>query len=125
HLGEVPVMGRMRLAYLTPIQTSLGAVAGALAVDVGWVDDLIAARDELRTQVLIAAGLVLVLVAALGACFMSTELKPLRVLAKLADDLAAARPSGTVPYMERNDEVGALAQGLDRVVTLQGKLARL
>ncbi|MCY0149535.1 EAL domain-containing protein [Hoeflea sp. G2-23] len=125
HLGEVPVMGRMRLAYLTPIQTSLGAVAGALAVDVGWVDDLIAARDELRTQVTIAAGLVLVLVAALGACFMSTELKPLRVLAKLADDLVAAGPSGTVPYMERNDEVGALAQGLDRVVTLQGKLAQL
>ena len=125
HLGEVPVMGRMRLAYLTPIQAATGAVAGALAVDVGWVDDLVAARNELRTQIIIAAIIIVVLVAAWGTLNMSTELKPLRVLAKYADDLAAEAPSGTVPYKGRDDEIGALAQGLQRVVTLQGKLAHL
>jgi len=125
HLGEVPVMGRLRLAYLTPIQDSQGAVAGALAVDVGWVDDLVAARNELRTQIIVATGLMLVLVAAFGAVNMSAELKPLRVLAKYADDLAAEAPAGTVPYKSRQDEIGALSQGLERVVALQGKLAHL
>jgi len=125
HLGEVPVMGRLRLAYLTPIQAATGAIEGALAVDVGWVDDLVAARNELRTQIIVAAILIVVLVAALGALNMSTELKPLRVLAGYAEDLAAEAPASTVPYKNRHDEIGALAQGLERVVALQGKLAHL
>lgn len=125
HLGEVPVMGRMRLAYLTPIQTATGAIAGALAIDVGWADDLVVARNELRTLFGIAAGLILVLVAALGAISMSRELKPLRLLAKFADDLAAEVPTGHIPYRDRDDEVGALAQGLEKVVALQAKLAHL
>ncbi len=125
HLGEVPVMGRMRLAYLTPIQAASGAIAGALAVDVGWVDDLVAAKNELRLQIIIASSLILALVAAFGAFSMGAELKPLRVLAKYADDLAAGAPSGAVPYRSRGDEIGALAQGLERVVALQRKLAHL
>lgn len=125
HLGEVPVMGRLRLAYLTPIQSSTGALAGALAVDVGWVDDLVAAKNELRTQIAVVAGLILVLVAAIGVSNMNTELKPLRALARYAEDLAAGTPAGAVPYRTRGDEIGALAQGLERVVALQGKLARL
>ena len=125
HLGEVPVMGRMRLAYLTPIQAASGAIAGALAVDVGWVDDLVVAKTELRWQIIIAAGLILVLVAAFGAAGMGAEMKPLRVLARYADDLAAGVPSGAVPYSTRDDEIGALAQGLKRVVALQDKLAHL
>lgn len=125
HLGEVPVMGRMRLAYLTPIQAASGAIAGALAVDVGWVDDLVVAKTELRWQIIVAAGLILVLVAAFGAAGMGAEMKPLRVLARYADDLAAGVPSGAVPYSTRDDEIGALAQGLKRVVALQDKLAHL
>ncbi|MEM5471263.1 EAL domain-containing protein [Hoeflea sp. AS60] len=125
HLGEVPVMGRMRLAYLTPIQATTGAVAGALAVDVGWVDDLVAAKTELRTQIIIAAIIIVLLAAAFSAFSMAAELKPLRVLAKYAEDLAAETPPGAVPYENRQDEIGALSQGLQRVVALQGKLANL
>lgn len=125
HLGEVPVMGRMRLAYLTPIQLSNGNVAGALAVDVGWVDDLIAARDELRTIIIISAIVILLLVAALGIMMMSSELKPLRGLAKFADNLAKGISHQTVPFKSRSDEVGILAQGMERVVELQNKLAHL
>lgn len=118
-------MGRMRLAYLTPIQTATGNVAGALAVDVGWVDDLVAAKNELRRQIIIATGLILALVAAFGAASLGAELKPLRALSRYAEDLAAGAPAGAVPYRERTDEIGALAQGLERVVALQGKLAHL
>lgn len=125
HLGEVPVMGRLRLAYLTPIQAADGTLAGALAVDVGWVDDLVVARTELQMQIIAAVGLILVLVATFGVVSMNRELKPLRVLAKYADDLAAEVPVGQVPYSSRHDEVGALSQGLQRVVSLQTKLAHL
>jgi diguanylate cyclase (GGDEF)-like protein len=102
-----------------------GNVEGALAVDVGWVDDLVAAKNELRRQIIIATGLILALVAAFGAASLGAELKPLRALSRYAEDLAAGAPAGTVPYRERNDEIGALAQGLERVVALQGKLAHL
>lgn len=125
HLGEVPVMGRMRLAYLTPIQSAGGGIAGALAVDVGWVDDLTVARNELRTQIIITTGLILLLVATFGVINMSRELKPLRKLAQYADDLATETASGEVPYKRRDDEVGVLAQGLERVVALQNRLAHL
>lgn len=125
HLGEVPVMGRMRLAYLIPIQTVNGVVAGALAVDVGWVDDLVSARDDLRVQFIIAAVIILAFAMGFGVTHMGRELKPLRELAKFADDLAAEDSSSPVPYSNRKDEIGALALGLERVVTLQDKLAHL
>ena len=125
HLGEVPVMGRLRLAYLTPIQSATGAVAGALAVDVGWVDDLVAAKTELRTQIALAAGLIILLVIASSFWSMSAALKPLRVLSGYAEDLAAEAPVSSVPFTSRSDEIGLLAQGLQKVVSLQGKLARL
>ena len=125
HLGEVPVMGRMRLAYLTPIQSATGSIAGALAVDVGWVDDLVVARNELRTQIIVAAVLIVILVALFGVFSMSRDLRPLRELAGYAEDIAAEIHSGDVPYKNRQDEIGALAQGLQRVVSLKSKLAHL
>lgn len=125
HLGEVPVMGRMRLAYLTPIQDAAGSIAGALAVDVGWADDLVRARNELRVQIIVAAVLIVILVALFGVFSVSRELKPLRELAGYAEDLAAETATGTVPYISRHDEIGALAQGLKRVEVLKSRLAHL
>lgn len=125
HLGEVPVMGRMRLAYLIPIQAVDGAVAGALAVDVGWVDDLVAAKVELRRQFIIAAAVIIAFAALFGARHMVTALKPLRELATFADDLAAGASRAVVPHKRLKDEIGALAQGLERVVRLQNKLTYL
>lgn len=125
HLGEVPVMGRMRLAYLTPVQFPNGQVAGALAVDVGWVDDLIAARDELRSTIIFYSILILLLVAAFGIIRMSKELLPLRSLAKFATDLAQGNTEQEVPFKSRKDEVGILAQSINHVAELQNKLAYL
>jgi diguanylate cyclase (GGDEF)-like protein len=125
HLGEVPVMGRMRLAYLTPVQFSNGQVAGALAVDVGWVDDLIVARNELRSNIIIYSILILLLVAAFGIFRMSKELLPIRSLAKFAEDLAQGNTEQEVPFKSRKDEIGTLAQSINHVAELQNKLAYL
>ncbi|MFT6917027.1 MAG: diguanylate cyclase (GGDEF)-like protein [Motiliproteus sp.] len=125
HQGQVPVMGRLRLAELIPIQAPDDSVQGALAVDVGWADDLIVARDELRNQSIVIAGFILILVALLGATYISRELRPIRVLAKYADDMASEATLESVPFLGQHDEIGALAEGLDRVAGLQGELAHL
>ncbi|MEM7565889.1 MAG: EAL domain-containing protein [Pseudomonadota bacterium] len=125
HVGEVPVMGRMRLAYLTPILAPTGAVAGALAVDVGWVDDLVAARSTLRTEILIAAIVLLGAAGLIGVVMMQRELRPLKALSRFSNEVAAGTDDGRVPHQDRRDEIGALAQGLGRVVTLQDELETL
>lgn len=125
HVGEVPVMGRQRLAYLMPIQAPSGAVAGALAVDVGWVDDLIVARERLQDVILTASGSLLLLIGALGLVIIRLEMKPLRIMASFANDVASGKRVGKVPFVSREDEVGTLAQGLARVVDLQEELAYL
>ncbi len=124
-VGEVPVMGRMRLAYLMPIKLENGSIAGALAVDVGWVDDLIAARVNLRNLLFGFAATLLVLVGAGGILIMRRVMKPLGIMARFANALASGEKRGDVPYLKRRDEVGALAQGLARVVDLQGDLEEL
>ena len=122
HTGEVPVMGRMRLAYLTPILDADAKLAGALAVDVGWADDLIVARDDLQSLLFGFAAALLGLVAVVGVLSMSKEMHPLRVLARFANAVAADEDDGKVPYKSRRDEIGKLAQGLARVVNLQERL---
>ncbi|WP_417310900.1 putative bifunctional diguanylate cyclase/phosphodiesterase [Devosia sp.] len=123
--GNVPVMGRMRLAYLTPILSPAGSVAGILAIDVGFADDLVRARNELRSTLLWSTGLILVVVAALGAHLLRCNLQPLRELARFAHRLAEGQTANPVPFSERNDEVGQLALGLGRVVDLQHRLETL
>ncbi|WP_420406700.1 EAL domain-containing protein [Hoeflea sp.] len=125
HLGEVPVMGRMRLAYLTPIVGPENAVRGALAVDVGWADDLIVARTELRSEIGLATGIILLLVTSFGAVFMGRQLRPVRVLARYADDLAVQPKDSDVPFRSNRDEFGTLAQALERLGALKRRLARL
>lgn len=125
HLGEVPVMGRLRLAYLTPIQEPDGSVVGALAVDVGWVDDLVVARNELRTQILAAAILIILCGGFIGFVTMKEELHSLRTLARYSNSIASKANFGSVPYRERKDEIGALAQGLNRVAVLQNRLFQI
>lgn len=122
-LGEVPVMGRLRLAYLTPIVSPSGSVEGAVAVDVGWVDDLIVARTELRGEMMVASGLILLIVAFFSAIFMRHQLKPIRMLARYAENLADNPQKIEVPYKESKDEFGALALALERLASLQRRLA--
>lgn len=125
-VGAVPVMGRNRLAYLTPI-IARGQVAGALAVDVGWVDDLIVARTQLQTLLLLSALGVLAVVGALGAVIISREMNPLRAIARFANHVIADKTEPTAAEgqsstKQRKDEVGLMAQGISRVAQLQGNL---
>jgi diguanylate cyclase (GGDEF)-like protein len=125
YLGQAPVLGRLRLAYFVPVIDLAGATIGALAFDVGWVDDLVSARTELRENVLVWTALILIVLGAVGALLLYLEMKPLRALARLAHDLAAGMDVAIVPNRDRQDEIGDLAEGLSRVVELQGRLENL
>ncbi len=45
------MMGRPRLAYFVPVVAGETHTAGALAVDIGWVEDLVAPRNALREAI--------------------------------------------------------------------------
>ena len=122
HVGEVPVMGRLRLAHLLPILALDQSILGVLAVDVGWIDDLVKARNELRNQSLLIATLIFTLQVIFGILYLNRETHPLRVLTQYAIDLANRKNVGNVPYGDKHDEIGALAKGLKRVSVLQEKL---
>lgn len=123
--GNVPVQGRFRLAYLTPIVTDGGGIAGAVAVDVGWVDDLALAENRLKTRIATAAIVILFAVSLVGGLVLRFELRPLRRLAKIADELAAGTQPKRIPFTDRRDEIGDLAHGLEKVTDLQDKLHKL
>ncbi|WP_269581481.1 putative bifunctional diguanylate cyclase/phosphodiesterase [Roseibium sp. Sym1] len=125
YVGNVPVQGRLRLAYLTPVLEGGGAIAGALAVDVGWVDDLMLAEQRLQTRMATAAIMILVAVILVGGLLLRFELLPLRQLARMADELAGGTQPKDIPFTERKDEIGDLAHGLEKVTDLQDKLQKL
>lgn len=125
YTGEVMVLDRFRLAYLTPIVDDAGGVVGALAVDVGWVDDLVRARTELRRDLMILTGLLLLVLTSLGAIILSRAFRPLRTIGDFAHRVAAGEVRGDVPYLGRKDEIGTLASGMAQVVSMQAKLEQL
>lgn len=125
YVGNVPVQGRLRLAYLTPILGDGGTIAGAVAVDVGWVDDLTHAENRLKTRISTAAIAILTAVILVGGLLLRSELHPLRKLARTADQLAGGTQPKSIPYTERRGEIGDLAHGLEKVTDLQDKLQKL
>lgn len=124
HTGPVPVMDRLRLAYLTPIFVA-GEVSGALAVDVGWVDDLERINGETRNQVVIVTGVFVVLAGLVAIALSFGAFRPLRRLTAVADRLGRGERVENMPMRERSDELGALARGLAQVDHLQGELMHI
>lgn len=121
-MGAVPVNGKHRCAFLTPIVDADSELIGVLAVDIGWVDDLFQINSVVANR---AVSLVLVL---LGAMFVATAVvmfmafRPLRRLIKTAHDLGSNNPPESIPLTNRRDEIGDLADGLSLVVDLRRSL---
>ncbi|WP_297581315.1 EAL domain-containing protein [Roseibium sp.] len=124
-IGNVPVQGRTRLAYLIPVLLENNQIAGVVEVDVGDMDDLALAKSRLQTRIVSAAILIIALVVLIGGLFLRREFRPLRQLAKTAEELANGNQPDQVPYTGRQDEIGDLAHGLERVTDLQDKLHKL
>ncbi len=124
-IGNVPVQGRLRLAYLMPIVDGDRALKGAAAVDVGWADDLTVAQNRLSARLFTAAAVVLFAVMLVGGILLRHQMMPLRRLAAAAHRLASGEPQASFPCADRPDEIGDLAHGLARVTELQERLHKL
>lgn len=123
-VGEVPVAGRLRLAYLTPLTDVDGSINGILAVDVGWVEDLALrnAQSSGRTNITVMFLLALVTLASIVLMFWS--FRPLKQLSRFAHTLGTAEDpdSAILGLVDRDDEIGHLAQGLNKVRELRTTL---
>lgn len=122
YVGEVPVAGRLRYAYLTPIVDADFSVVGILAVDVGWVDDLQVNDDRAARRVLIAMGGLLLAMAVSGMGVMYFAFRPMNRLIKVAHDVGSDLRPASIELTSRRDEIGYLATGLSKVVDLQRDL---
>lgn len=124
-IGGSPQAGRMRMAYIAPILGENAEITGAIATDVGWVDDLWRSASELKERMIAWTVVILALIAALGGVILFRAMKPLRVIARYARDVSQNAEVGPVPYLDRNDEVGRLAAGMAQVVEMRHRLETL
>lgn len=122
YIGEVPVAGRLRLAYLTPITILDGSLVGILAVDVGWVDDLNRINNEATDQAIAAATVLLAALAIICVLVMFISFRPLHRLTEVAHALGTGEGNTSIELTGRRDEIGYLAKGLAKVADLQETL---
>jgi len=122
HIGEVPVAGRLRLASLTPIIDSASELQGALAVDVGWVDDLNRINEQSTEWAIIVTSSLLLALAVIGIIVMYFSFRPLRSLTQAAHALGTANEHPSIGLTHRTDEIGYLASGLAKVADLRQRL---
>jgi GGDEF domain-containing protein len=118
-------MGRLRYAYLTSIVSQVGTVAGIMAIDVGWLDELLANSNLLRQRIGLSALAIFMIVALGGALVLHWQLRPLNRLARFAHHIAEGGSERDVPFTRRPDEIGQLTIGLDRVADMQDKMTAL
>lgn len=121
-VGEVPVAGRLRLAYLTPVLDADGSIAGILAVDVGWVDDLNRINGEAADRAVAAMVILLGAVAVVCVVVMFYAFRPLHRLTEVAHALGSGDDDPSIQLTGRRDEIGYLARGLTKVADLQRSL---
>lgn len=123
--GDVPVMGRMRYAYLTPILFYNGNLAGLLAIDVGWSDDLTTGQETLKRKIFLFASVILAATSVMGGLLHWYMLRPLPSLSRAAHRIAEGTQGTRVIGADRKDEIGNLAKGLQKVDHLYAELDTL
>jgi methyl-accepting chemotaxis protein len=114
--GRANILGIPYQTGYMPIVGKDGKSQGILYIGVGKIEELRASVDGLYRDLLVAAGLAL-LVAAVAAGIVSRRLMaPLPKLAAVTAGIANAKADAAIPFADRIDEIGRLARSL---VTLQ------
>jgi methyl-accepting chemotaxis protein len=110
--GRANILGIPYQTGYMPIAGKDGKPQGILYIGVGKIEDLRATADGLHRDLMIAAGIAL-LVGGLGAGLVSRRLMaPLPYLAAVTSEIANDRAGAVVPYAERADEIGIPARSL-------------
>ncbi len=121
--GPSVVAGVRFMSWFTPILNSKGELIGAIAVgnSVEAIEGLIG--DMVRNLIL-ASLLVVILGAGIILVAMRASVRPIQRLSMVASTLAKDQPT-QIPYLERRDEVGAMAAALDVLAQASAERRRL
>jgi diguanylate cyclase (GGDEF)-like protein len=122
YVGEVPVAGQFRFAYLTPVFDAKAEMIGIVAVDVGQVDDLNRINSVVTNRAVVLVLALLGSMAVAGVVVMFFAFRPLNRLIRIAHKLGSDDPPESIQLTDRRDEIGHLAQGLSLVVDLRRDL---
>lgn len=110
--GEAVILGTAHFAQYVPIMTADGSVGGILFVGIRKAESL-----ELGQQIsfgIVVGAALMVLLAALGAMFMTRQgLKPLGRLVDSVGLIAADKIGAAVPDQERKDAFGEAARATE------------
>ncbi len=109
--GRANILGIPYQTGYMPIVSKDGKPEGILYIGVGKIEALRAATDGLYRELIMAAGVAL-LISALGAGMISRRLlAPIPQLAATTSAIAENKDT-SVPYVERSNEIGVLARSL-------------
>jgi methyl-accepting chemotaxis protein len=109
--GRANILGIPYQTGYMPIVSKDGKPEGILYIGVGKIEELRATNDGLYRELLVAAGVAL-LISALGAGLVSRRLvAPIPKLAAATSDIAANK-NISIPFVERSNEIGVLARSL-------------
>jgi methyl-accepting chemotaxis protein len=110
--GRANILGEPYQTGYMPIVSKEGRPLGILYIGVGKIAELRAVTDGLYRDLTLAAAAALVM-AAIGAAMISRRiLAPLPVLAATTAAIAKQGQDVVVPFQNRRDEIGALADAL-------------
>jgi methyl-accepting chemotaxis protein len=109
--GRANILGIPYQTGYMPIVSKDGKPEGILYIGVGKIEELRASTDGLYRELMIAAGIAL-LVSALGAGLVSRRLiAPIPRLAAATSAIADSKNT-VVPFVDRSNEIGVLARSL-------------
>jgi methyl-accepting chemotaxis protein len=119
--GEATILGKPYLTIYQPLLNSSGDVVGILYVGVDKT--MISANIAMDRQINVIFGIAIIFVGSLLLVYtIPFLLKPLSVIAKRIEDVANGNFTESVPYTQRTDQIGTIAQKLDIFqVSLQQK----
>ncbi|HRK25589.1 MAG TPA: diguanylate cyclase, partial [Beijerinckiaceae bacterium] len=123
--GAVPQFDRFRLAEFIPVVDDREHLAGALAVDIGWLDEVWRPTWDLVHRQVLTLLVLLLGVAGLGVGLLLRAMQPLRLLSAYARRLARHEPVGAPPGLGRPDEIGDVSAGLAELVVMRDRLEHL
>jgi methyl-accepting chemotaxis protein len=111
--GEAPILGETYHTGYMPIVSGDGRTIGSLFVSVGKVAEINAAWDVLRTKLLIAMVMILLVSGAIALYVFDRWTRTLPRLAAATRAIAAEQTDVHVPGRHRADEIGLLANAID------------
>jgi methyl-accepting chemotaxis protein len=122
--GQADILGTTYLTAYDPIKDAQGQVIGVLFVGIPKAEFFAALRaTEIKSAILI-----LVIVAiAVGACMTISRrtFRPLDALRSAIDRLSRGDTDGGIPGTERQDDLGRLARGVERLQSAAREKAHL